>query len=278
MTTLVVNNIMKEAIGRLLKLGFSEYEAKAYIALLKENPLTAYEIAKYSGIPTSKIYEVIRKLENRQTIQPIHGERSKLYIPLSPEEFIQGFRAAIEDNLQAVKDELKDIKAGMDTSYTWHIKEYDGLIHKAKRMVDTARTSILLSIWPPEIKLLTESLYQAVDRGVKIAVIHYGAASVKIKQLYIHPIEDTIYSEKGVRGFTMVVDSQEALNGMIVSNKVEAIWSMNEGFLIMADGYIRHDIYQMKTMKRLNPLLKNMFGERYEKMRDVYTDENLEKM
>jgi sugar-specific transcriptional regulator TrmB len=266
---------MKAAINRLSKLGFSEYEAKAYIALLKEHPLTAYEIAKKSGIPTSKIYEVIRKLENRRTIQPIHGERSRIFIPLSPEEFIQGFRSTIEDNLQAVKEELKDIKSGMDTSYTWHIKEYDGLIHKAKRMLDTARSSVLLSIWPPEIKLLSVLLYKAEERGVKIAAVHYGAADVKLKQLYIHPVEDTVYLEKGVRGFSMVVDSKEALNGIIVRNKTDAIWSMNEGFLIMADGYIRHDIYQMKTMKRLNPLLKKMFGERYEKLRDVYRDENV---
>jgi sugar-specific transcriptional regulator TrmB len=264
---------VKAAIDRLSQLGLSDYEAKAYIALLGENPLTAYEIAKKSGIPTSKIYEVIRKLENRHTIQPIHGERSKMFIPLSPEEFIQRFRSTIEDNLQAVKNELKDIKTGMDTSYTWHIKEHDGLIHKAKRMLDTARSSILLSVWPPEIKLLSESLYKAEERGIKIAVIHYGPANVKIKQLYIHPIEDTVYTEKGIRGFTMVTDSKEALNGVIVSNKVEAIWSMNEGFLIMADGFIRHDIYQMKTMKRLGPLLTKIFGERYEKLQDVFTDE-----
>ncbi|MEW6600135.1 MAG: helix-turn-helix domain-containing protein [Nitrospirota bacterium] len=266
---------MRAAILRLSKLGFSEYEAKAYITLLKENPLTAYEIAKYSGIPTSKIYEVIKKLENKHTIQSIHGERSKMYVPLSPEEFIQEFRSTIEDNILAVKEELKDIKAGMDTSYTWHIRKYDGLIHKAKRMIDTTRSSILLSVWPPEIKLLEKSLYSAEARGVRMAIVHYGAANIKIKQLYIHPIEDTVYIEKGVRGFTIVADSKEAMNGLIVSNKAEAIWSMNEGFLIMADGYIRHDIYQMKTMKRLSPLLTKIFGERYEMMRDVYKDENL---
>ena len=47
---------MKSAILRLTQLGFSEYEARTYTALLKENPLTAYEIAKFSEIPTSKIY------------------------------------------------------------------------------------------------------------------------------------------------------------------------------------------------------------------------------
>jgi len=79
---------MDNAVRKLTQLGLSEYEAKAYMALLRENPLTAYEIAKNSGIPTSKIYEVIRKLENRRTIQVIHGERSKVFVPLPPEEFV----------------------------------------------------------------------------------------------------------------------------------------------------------------------------------------------
>jgi len=267
---------MQGAIVKLTRLGFTEYEAKAYVALLTEHPLTAYEIAKNSGIPTSKIYEVIRKLEKRRTIQAIHGERSKMYAPLTPDEFIRDYRATIEDTLQSVQSELKDIKSGMDTSYTWNIKDYDGLIQKARRMIDTARISILLSTWPPELKLLSESLYRAEERGVKIAVIHYGAASVKIKQLYIHPIKDTIYAERGVRGFTIVADSREALNGTIVSGRTEAIWSMNEGFVIMADGHIRHDIYQMKTMKRLSPVLRTMFGERYERLRDVYSDEDFQ--
>jgi hypothetical protein len=135
--------------------------------------------------------------------------------------------------------------------------------------------SVLLLTWPTEIKLLYGQLRNAKERGVKIATIHYGSTNIKIGQMYIHPIEDTIYSERGVRGITLVADSREALNGKISGNETEAIWSMNEGFVIMAEGYIRHDIYQMKTMKRLGPHLKNMFGDRYERLRDVYNDEGL---
>ncbi len=266
---------MDRAVDKLTKIGLSEYEAKAYITLLAEDPLTAYEIAKNSGVPTSKIYEVIRKLESRRIIQAIHGERSKVYTPLPPDEFIQSYRAAVEDSLRSVRSELKDIKAGMDTSYTWHIKDYEGLLLKAKRMISTARATILVSIWPPEVKQLLEELQSASARGVRIAIIHYGPANIKIRQLYVHPVEDTIYSEWGMRGFTMVADEKEALNGTMLSKKTEAIWSMNEGFVIMAEGYIRHDIYQMKTVKRFSPLLKKAFGERYEKMRDVYNDDLL---
>ena len=52
---MVVNN----SIERLMDLGFSEYEARTYPALLAIQPATAYEIAREAGIPTSKIYQVI---------------------------------------------------------------------------------------------------------------------------------------------------------------------------------------------------------------------------
>lgn len=266
---------MQIAVSKLKQLGFSEYEAKAYAILVNENPLTAYEIAKNTGIPSSKIYEVIRKLEFRHMIQPIHGERSKMFVPIPPDEFVQNFRSSVEDNLHAVRNELKSARSIMDTSYTWHIKDHDTLMLKAKRMIDTAKETLLFLTWKEEAKALLDALQKAEQRSVKIAVIHYGATNIKIHQLYTHPIEETIYATRGIRGFTLVADSREAINGRIDDKKTEAIWSMNEGFVSMAEDYIRHDIYLMKTIKRFDPLLRKKFGERYEKLRDVFNDEAL---
>ncbi len=269
---MVVNIVMDIAISKLTQLGYTENEAKAYTALLHENPLTAYEIAKKSGIPSSKIYEVVRKLEMKQMIQAVHGERSKLFIPVPPDEFILNYRSKMEGNLFTVENELKEIKTGMDMSYTWHINNYDGLIEKALRMINTASKTILMVSWPSEITLLLSALQNAESKDIKIAVVHYGPTKLKLGQLYVHPEKNTLYSERGGRGFTFVADSKEALNGKITDKKTEAIWSMNEGFVIMAESYIRHDIYQMKTMKRLDPLMRNIFGEGYEGMRDVFND------
>lgn len=274
---MVVNNVMKTAISRLTQLGFSEYEAKAYIALLKENPSSPYEIAKNSGIPSSKIYEVIRRLEARNVVQSIHGERARMFIPVSPDEFIENFRAAVEDNLYTVKSELTNFKVGIDTtSYTWHIKDYDSLILRAKRMFDTSHETVLLSIWPVEIEVLLKSIREAEARGVKVAIVHYGASNIKIGQLYRHPVEDTVYKQKDVRGFSLVADSKEVLIGKIDKGRqTEAIWSMNEGFVMIVEDYIRHDIYFMKLVERFDPLLKEKFGFRYEKLRDIYKDEEI---
>jgi len=264
---------MKKAVIYLMHLGLSENEAKAYTALLSENPLTAYEVAKNSGIPSSKIYEIMRKLQNRFMVQSIHGERSKGFVPVPPDEFVNNYRSDMEESLQTVKSELSDLKAGIDTSYTWHIKEYDGLLLKARRMISTAETSLLMQLWPEEMKHLFEAIVEAEIRGVKIAILHYGATNLKVGQVYKHPIEGSIFTENNSRGFTLVADSKEALLGKVSESNLDMIWSMNEGFVLMAEDYIRHDIYFIKTARRFAPLLKARFGDNFEKLRDVYNDD-----
>lgn len=266
---------MKLAMTKLVELGLSDNEAKAYIVLIKENPLTAYEIAKKSAVPSSKIYEVIRKLESREMVQAIHGERLKMYVPVSLDEFIHNFKSRIEIGLSTIRDELKDLKGGMDTSYTWHVREYDHLIIKAERMLKTAEKTVLLSIWPSEMSLLHNAVSNAVERGVDAAIIHYGAAHIKIGQVYQHPIEDTIFEKRDVRGIALIVDAKEALTGTVAGRKTDAIWSMNEGFVMMAEDYVRHDIYFIKTARRFAPLLQKKFGRRYEKLVDVYSDDEI---
>lgn len=266
---------MNPAISRLKKIGLSEYEAKAYTTLLRDNPLTAYEIAKKSGIPSSKVYEVVQRLESKHMAQSIHRERSKMYIPMSVDDFIDTFKRTMEDRLVEVKAELKEFTAETDASYTWHIKDYESLILKAKRMLDTCLGTVLLSLWPAEVNVLETSISDAETRGIKIALVHYGATNIKLGQLYRHPVEDTIYAQKGVRSFTLLADSKEVLTGNITGMQTEAMWSMNESFVMMAEDYIRHDIYAMKIVERFDPLLKEKFGSRYEKLRDVYSDEEI---
>jgi len=53
---------MEKIIVYLKKLGFTEYEAKVYLALLSKHPATAYTISKASGVPHSRVYDIARRL------------------------------------------------------------------------------------------------------------------------------------------------------------------------------------------------------------------------
>ena len=58
---------MADITALLQQLGFSEYEARAYLALLQRNPLNGYELAKVSGLPRANVYAVLQKLESFAT-------------------------------------------------------------------------------------------------------------------------------------------------------------------------------------------------------------------
>ncbi len=87
---LLVMNDMK-------KLGFSEYESKAYLKLLVEFPLNGYALSKNSGIPRSRIYEVLKSLLDKQLVFEQEEEKNKVYYPADPDIIISKLKAQYED-------------------------------------------------------------------------------------------------------------------------------------------------------------------------------------
>jgi sugar-specific transcriptional regulator TrmB len=267
---MVVNTLTE----RLSSIGFSDYEAKAYIALLSKNPVSAYEVAKTSGIPTSKIYEVLSRLSEKKVVSTLGEDGARKYMPVDPDEFIAGFRNSMETNLKALEEDLSQLSKKSAVSYIWNILDHEYLMEKAHRTILDARETLLVSIWKEELASLDAFLKTTEAKGVRIAMVHFGKPSVRIGQLYPHPIEETLYNEKGGRGLVIVADSRTALMATIhKDDMVEGAWSTNRGFVTLAEDYIKHDVYIMKVVRRFNRELIDKFGPRYEKMRNVFEDE-----
>lgn len=269
---------MKSMISRLSELGLSGYEAKAYIALTKEHPSTAYEIAKSSGVPTSKIYEVLGKLLEKHIIYLLDEDaaKTKRYIPMHPEEVLNQHLSTVKGLVDSLKRDF--LKGGRDQEfgYIWNISDYDYLINKANRMIDSAHGIILASLWPEELEKLEGALRKAEERGVRIALVHFGFPKKWVGQVYHHPIEDTLYAEQGGRGFVLVIDSHQVLMGNIShEGSTEGAWSQNKGFATLAEDYVKHDVYITKIIKRFEKDLIRKFGEKYVMLRNVFQDEDI---
>lgn len=269
---------MKSVISKLSDLGLSGYEAKAYIALTKEHPSTAYEIAKASGVPTSKIYEVLSKLLEKRIIYPLNEDhaKTKRYIPMNPEEVLNQNLSTRKGLVDSLKRDFLKLSRDQELGYIWNISDYDHLIDKATRMIDSAQRVVLISLWPEELEKLEGALRKAEERNVRIALVHFGLPQKWVGQVYHHPIEDTLYAEQGGRGFVLVVDSHQVLMGNIShEGTTEGAWSQNKGFATLAEDYVKHDVYITKIVKRFEKDLIRKFGEKYALLRDVFRDEEL---
>lgn len=71
----------------LYRLGLNEYQSKCVSVLIRDGDLTAEEISEEAGVPYSKIYSVLKRLEEMSLIISTE-ERPKRYIPKHQETVI----------------------------------------------------------------------------------------------------------------------------------------------------------------------------------------------
>jgi len=117
-------------------------------------------------------------------------------------------------------------------------------------------------------------LLRRQERGVQLAIVRYSRDDYHgVLPVFDHPIAETIYAEKGGRCLIIVADGATALLGTITdANHANGAWSTNAGFVALAQDYIKHDVYIMKIVARLDNELRRRFGNRYELLRDVFSD------
>ena len=266
---MVVNN----AISLLGDLGLSDYESRAYFALLQHQPTTAYDLAKKSGIPSSKIYETLNRLVDKGIALP-HGKsssRGQRYSALNPEDMTQEIRDRTEEKTRRLSELLSNINNERGEDFIWPLNTQERIDHKVIELIRSATSSCLISLWPEELERYQRALEEAIDRGIKIALVHFGRPQIKLGATYYHPAEKTLYEEKGGRGLTLVCDSNSVVIATFFkSGELEGSWSQNRTFVTVAEDYIRHDIYITKVTDRLDHQVKNCFGKNYEYLRDIY--------
>ena len=86
-------------IENLSKLGSKEPEAKVYLNLLKKKNFTATEISRLSGVPRTKIYDVLHQLINKGLCVEILGGVKK-YSPANPKTAFNGLIRRYEQDCQ----------------------------------------------------------------------------------------------------------------------------------------------------------------------------------
>src|SRR5919202_4661196 len=80
-------------------LGLTSYEIKVYTSLLGSGSMTASDISKKSGVPYSKIYEVLNSLEEKGWLES-DSSRPQKFFPKSPSTALQTMRMRHENNFR----------------------------------------------------------------------------------------------------------------------------------------------------------------------------------
>ncbi len=160
---------LEDRLRRLL--GFSGYEARVYLAVLRLGAARPVEVAREAGVPVQRVYDVLRSLESKGFV---YADSTGVYRPVDPADALGAYAARLV--LDAVRrgfevrrlaEELSGLVGsgggeyvvlvrGVENAVAYAVKALEGCREKPVFMVYKALDR-LRELWPLLVKLM-ESL------------------------------------------------------------------------------------------------------------------------
>ncbi len=255
------NPSLKDILDELMRLGFSAYEAKAYIALIQSPSVTAYEISKLSGVPQSKIYETMKKIVDKG-LAIAEGTKPVTFIALSIDEFLDRYQADLNKSMGFLRDNVKAFGNQPSLEYIWHFNGSLQLMNKIRSLIAEAQTSLYLEIWAGEYSELIDDLKEAVSRGIKITAVVYGTIPEEIGKVYYHAMDALLENEAlSGRWLNIIRDNKECCFGIFSQTTPSGIWTQNDSLMLLSKSFISHDIMIAEIYNRFKDILDAEYGE-----------------
>jgi sugar-specific transcriptional regulator TrmB len=228
-------------VKKMCNLGFTQYEAKAYVSLMHHYPATRYELSKSSGVPRSAIYDVISRLESYGAVSVISQNPEK-YVPLPPEQFLKILEQRYAQKVEVFRQSLSEVKIDIEPEQLWNISGYDNLISKAEEMIQNAQSELYISAWRTEILALEKFLQAVCKRGVKIVLFSFTKIP-NIGHVFSYGLDEKELEKVWDHKIVLVRDHEELLMGE-VNREIEkrVAWTMNKAIVKIAENYINLDI------------------------------------
>jgi len=239
--------LSQDARKVLRELGLTDYETRAYIALLERGVLTASLVSENAGVPYSKVYETLTSLECKGWIEIKQGRPGRYY-PKAPFEALATAKLQLEEKLKmwekTVSSELqpfyekREIREKPDI---WILRGEFSTITKLREMLDKTKSELMVAapIFP---KALADSVTPILQRlqstNVKILfMVSKQATAWNLKEL-------ESVGEVRVRdhmfGGGVIVDGKEAILFLGEEKPTLVIWSNHVGLVQFAKDYFQH--------------------------------------
>ncbi len=195
---------MESVVEKLKRVGLTEYEAKAYLALLNTHLNTATQASEKSGVPRTKIYAVLEALRSKGWVHVYSGV-PLLFKAVQPLRVFEKAKADYAEFLESVKMTLKEEVNNVCEKFV--IKRFDVGLEWLKEEIKKAKTVEISNATTEFIKKLNGSF----KPDAKIRVLMFPgetkpahAPNLECKQAEIAIV--TIIRNKEVPSMSVVLD------------------------------------------------------------------------
>src|SRR5437763_9825000 len=150
---------MDEAVvSRLQLLGFSLYEARVYVGLLRHGPQNGNEVAKSAGLPSSKVYSTLERLASKGIVHSVRHGMTTQYVCILPGELMHRLRADFEEPLDYLDKTLPTLATFEPAAEVLTVSGLEAIRENSRFLVGEAREELYISIWLDDIGALAAEL------------------------------------------------------------------------------------------------------------------------
>ncbi len=194
----------EKASRTLESIGLSNYEARAYIALVAHGYGDADTIAETSGIPRTSSYKVLDSLCEKGFAMSTSG-RPRIFKPEEPKKLKERIIPPITDTFDKLEKLSEIMRDKGEPQLVYTITGKSRVISKIGEMLDkSTRSVIIASPSFNEIRgPLAKKIDNAIGRGVAITIITEPGHKIPGKATVVH--------KKGLIASDVVVDGSDAL-------------------------------------------------------------------
>ncbi|MGH8320583.1 MAG: TrmB family transcriptional regulator [Gammaproteobacteria bacterium] len=245
----------------LQELGFSEYEARAYVSLVGDGTRNGYEVAKTSGLPRANVYYVLEKLVQRGAARRHDTRDGVRYAATPPEGLVQRLEKQHHRTLAAVRAQLAALEQTAEATPVFNIQGHDALMVQARADIDAARTTLLIAIQPNEAARLAQPLRDARERGVAITTLCMQACAVECGGCQGDIHRYCLAPGAGLRWLLLVADDKRMLAGEISATDTVAVSTEQRLIVELAASYIRQSLALATLSSELGESFHGLLSE-----------------
>ena len=254
------------AVARLIELGFSQYEAQAYVGLLGREPLTGYALANVTGIPQPKVYETLRRLTAKGVVAAIDSEPAR-FVAVPADQLLTDLANSFKERLAGAQRELASAAQPPGVNGYRVLRSFPSwpaIEEHTVELIDGSRRHVYVSVNCPDPGVIGAAIDRADARGVVCDVLHFGAPIVELRH-------GRTVSHDSTRG--VVYRRHQARHVAVVADSADVVWAVAENgvdwqslvgrdplLAALAKGYIRHDIYVQQIWNEFHDVLQERWG------------------
>lgn len=271
--------VPSDILADLRRLGFTDYEGRIYVQLLRQSPATAYEVSKSTGVPRPNTYNALETLAQRGAVLPV-SESPTRFVAAPAVKLLESIARQTSNLCTSVTAKLEALAMPLDDQHVWTVAGDEAVHDKVDALIRASTEMLMIKAADDILRQHIPALRLAGERGVEMLIVLFGFDADEFRfgercRVYIH-------EANGVRMgstdnlFTIAADHNEMVTATIAQEAI-AVHTRNRPIVNMAESLIRHDYYMAEIFARFGGEIDAVFGPHLRDLRlGCFTEEQAE--